>query len=223
MSTLKEKKAELLAKLAKQRAKQKEEIFTIPTVKLSDKEEKQLSAKEKKEKAKKTFIPSSKILADRSKADDKMREFIGNLKNLTDKDFDMSSGYTKSFISAGYNLFVGSYIKDAIKQADDPNTNRKEIEEEAINEWMNMPMFSKKIWLLKGYGEEKNAEFGRKKFAEDIENYAFSEQLLDNIFSLYLDGDIKYNEFISTWRASLSKETKEDMEKKVEGDVSQNV
>ena len=74
MSTLKDKKAALLAKIARQKAKQKEQVFTIPTIKLS--------SQDKQRKAEKTFIPNTKSLAKKAKSEDGMREFMAELNGL---------------------------------------------------------------------------------------------------------------------------------------------
>ena len=102
MSTLKDKKAALLAKISRQKAKQKEQVFTIPTIKLS--------SQDKQRKAEKTFIPNTKSLAKKAKSEDGMREFMAELNGLGD-DFDMPpGGYENKIVANGFNLFVDTYV-----------------------------------------------------------------------------------------------------------------
>ena len=54
MSSLKDKKAALLAKIARQKAKQTEQVFTIPTI--------SLSSSDKQKKAKKNLYSQRKII-----------------------------------------------------------------------------------------------------------------------------------------------------------------
>ena len=188
MSTLKVKKAELLAKIAIQKAKQKEQLFTIPTIKLL--------AKDKQQKNKNKSIPNTKVLDIHAISDDKMREFMKEVYDLDNTDFELPSGgvYTNPIILNGYKLFIKSYVNDQEK------------------EWLSIPLFSKKIWLLKGYVIMKGVEWDKKKFIEDIEIIANSNDILNDIISSYLKGNVKYGKFIEYWKSTRDdKKIKQDI------------
>ena len=211
MSTVKDKKTALLAKLAKQKAKQKEQIFTIPVIKLT--------AKGKQQMIQKTSIPNTKTLDVRVKNDDKMRNFMTELSGLGDSDFDIIPTITSNtitsntIISNAYKLFTYSFKKDSI---DDPTTNVDQ-QKSSEKEWIDTPIFLKKIWVLKSYGLEKNAEWGRKIFTENVEQIALSDDILNDIISTYLNGSIPYYKFIANWKIQRGsdKVTKEDIEKQL--------
>ena len=97
MSTIQDKKAAMLAKIARQKAKQKEQTFTIPNIKLS--------AKEKQHKAKKTFVPTTQSLAKKSKTEDSMREFFAEVDKLKGNDFVQSQPYTNKIVYRKITLF----------------------------------------------------------------------------------------------------------------------
>jgi len=123
MSTIQDKKAALLAKIARQKAKQKEQTFTIPNIKLS--------AKEKQHKAKKTFIPTTQSLAKKSKTEDSMREFLAEVDKLKGNDFVQPQPYTNKIVYNGHQLYIKTYVKDAILAEYDPNADIDVIENQA--------------------------------------------------------------------------------------------
>jgi hypothetical protein len=209
MSTVKDKKTALLAKLAKQKAKQKDQIFTIPLIKLT--------AKGKQQMAQKTSIPNTKTLDVRIKNDDKMRNFMTELSGLGDSDFDIlptsNTIISNTIISNGYKLFTYSFKKDSI---DDQTTDQQQSSG-GETAWIDTPVFQKKIWVLKSYGLEKNAEWGRKIFTENVEQIALSDDILNDIIGTYLNGSIPYYQFIANWKLQRGsdKVTKKDIEKQL--------
>ena len=195
MSTLKDKKAALLAKIARQKAKQKEQVFTIPTIKLS--------SQDKQRKAEKTFIPNTKSLAKKAKSEDGMREFMAELNGLGDDDFDIPpGGYENKIVANGFNLFVDTYVKDAVLASDDPDVDRDEIREAAKTAWIELSTFNKLSWVLQGYGSQKDSEWGRKQFVMEVLRNIRDEDTLRSFINNYLEENIAYSKFVTYWKAN---------------------
>ena len=194
MSSLKDKKASLLAKIERQKAKQKAQVYTIPDIKLS-------SADEQK-KAKKTFIPNAKSLAKKSKVEDSMREFLAEVNSLNADDFDIPpKGYTNKIVSDGYSLYMDTYNKDAIEAEDEENPDISGIHKKADDSWLELPVYAKSIWVIKGYGNAKDAEWGRKQFADLVDRTIYNEIALHKFIDDYLERDISYDKFVTHWKA----------------------
>ena len=211
MSTSKDKKAALLDKIARQKAKQKEKFFTIPTIKLS--------SQDKQRKANKTFIPNAKSLAKKIKSEDGMREFMTELNGLGDEYFNMPpGGYINTIVFNGYKSFIDNYVKDAIQEYDDPDVDRDEIKESAETAWTELSTFNKMIWVLQGYGAQKDAEWGMKQFVMEVRQNIRDEDTLRSFINNYLESDIAYSKFVTYWKANKAnkgdKEAKEAISSK---------
>jgi hypothetical protein len=195
MSTLTDKKAALLAKIARQKAKQKEQVFTIPDIKLSSHDKQRI--------AEKTFIPNTKTLANKAKFEDEMREFMTELNGLGDKDFDTPpGGYKNIIVLNGHKSFINEYVNDAVKASDDPEVDRNEIRTIASRKWDSLSTFNKLIWAIQGYGIQKDAEWGRKQFSMDVKRNIKSEDDLRSFINKYLEDNISYDKFVSHWRSN---------------------
>jgi hypothetical protein len=196
MSTITDKKTALLAKIARQKAKQKEQVFTIPDIKLSSHDKQRI--------AEKTFIPNTKTLAKKAKFEDGMREFMTELNGLGDNDFDKPpGGYKKVIVFNGHKSFIDDYVNDAVKAYDDPEVDRDEIRTIANTKWTGLSTFNKLIWVLYGYGVQKDAEWGRKQFVMDVKLNIRSEDVLRSFINMYLEDNISYEKFVTHWRANM--------------------
>jgi hypothetical protein len=211
MPTLKDKKAALLAKIARQKAKQKEQIFTIPTIKLS--------SQDKQRKAKKTFVPNSKFLAKKANYEDNMREFMTKLNGLSDDDFDVppNGNYNNVIVSNGYKLFIKDYVKNAVNVSDNPNVDRDEIQNTAKNAWTSLTTFDRLIWVLNGYAAQQDGEWGRKQFVLEIKQNVRSKDVLYSFINIYLGNDYPYDRFVNYWKANREKE---EIQAEIDDDVA---
>ena len=198
MSSQKDKKAALLAKIQRQKAKQKEQIYTIPTIKLST-----------VEKQRKAYLPNIKTLAKKSENEDNMREFLTGVNNLSEFDFDIPpNGYNDPIILNGYNSYISAYKMDTIDEDNSKNHDFVKIKKDAQTNWIKLPLYRKKIWVIKGYSEQKNAEWGRKQFADLLIRIIHSETTLNKFITDYLEMNLSYDKFITFWN-NKSTETQE--------------
>jgi len=173
----KSKKAALLARIAKQKAKQKQKIFSIPKIKLP------------RHKTKRRFVPTVKSLAKRATAESKMREFMRELIDLKSTDFEM----TNPLVRDGFFEFRSFRQRET-----DEELSSREIEEE----WSKISLYNKLLWIIDGYANKYQAEWGRKKFAEQIKTYLKNEETLLNFISDYLAGDLTYDRSLDAWLES---------------------
>lgn len=212
MSSFKDKKAALLHKIQRQKERQKHQLYSIPTIKLS--------TSDKKRKASKTFVPTIHTLTKKSKAKDSMREFLAEVNGLNENDFDIPpGGYINPIVLSGYKLYTSTYIKDAISaEGLSGNPDLSEIRNKSEFNWLNLPLYSKIIWVIQGYGSKKDAEWGRKKFTDFIQMTLNSEEDLRKFIDTYLERDIAYEKFITFWnntaKSGTSKISKEEKEEK---------
>jgi hypothetical protein len=195
MSTSDDKKTALLAKIARQKEKQKEQIYTIPTI--------VLSVSDQKRKAEKTFIPNTNLLEKKAKYEDQMREFMKEVNNLGDDEVISRSNI---IVENGYKLFIDMYVKESFLDADDPTIDRNELKKDAKEEWLKLEKISKLIWVIKGYGVQKDAEWGRKQFTLEISKIIKSEDVMDNMIKKYLEGNIPYGKFVVYWKSIRGKD-----------------
>jgi hypothetical protein len=209
MSSIKDKKAALIAKIQRQKEKQKKQIYTIPTIKLS--------SADANRKAMKTFIPTDKSLFKKSINEDSMREFLTEVNNLNVDDFKSNDSYTQ-LVDIGYKLYISVYTKDFINAADDVDTiqNLNDIKSSAKAEWLELPLYKKMIWVIKGYGNKEDAEWGRKQFSLILSRTIYNEDNLRKFIEDYLIRDISYDKFIDHWKSQQSdEELKESVEREI--------
>ena len=161
--SINKKKADLLAKLKRQKEKQKKKVFTIPKIKLT--------ARDKKRKAEKSFVPTSKTLVKKSKHEDEMREFLASVNSIGDDDWRYEENvddeiliYGNKKINDAYKEFVKEQVADAIRL--DEDADREELNTTARNAWRNLSTGDKMKWIIIAYGRDPSAEWGRKRFTD---------------------------------------------------------
>lgn len=188
MPSLKDKRAANLAKIAKQKQKLKDQVYTMPKIKMS--------STDIKKKAQKTFIPNEKSLTKRSKNEDNMREFLSEVNNLTLDDFDIPpGGYKNQIVASGYKLYETTYISDTVKNPEQ-EIYRTDIIKKANSLWLELPTIQKLLWVIKGYGYKKDAERGRKQFTDKLSLVTYTEEALHKFIDNYLSRDIAYSKAI---------------------------
>lgn len=207
MMSLKDKKVSLLEKIARQKAKQKEQIYTIPTLPLSVSEKKKIN---------KTYIPTTKNLAKNSDNEDKMREFLAKVNGLSEEDFDKPlGGYKNQEILKGYNEYMSVYVKDAIDK-DKSEFKLSDVQEESENSWLKLPLIGKLKWVIKGYSTQKDAEWERKQFVKKIDMTIYTYDQLHKFIDDYLERDVPYTKFIDYWKSQKGeKEIRADIEEEI--------
>jgi hypothetical protein len=219
MPSLKDKKAALIAKIARQKAKQKEQVYTIPTI--------SLSTNDKKTKVNKTFIPNTKTLVKSSKNEDKMREFLATVNGLTEDDFDITpGGYTNPDILNGYTEYMSTYQKEAVVAEDSPNFDLFDIRRQSENSWVELSFINKLKWVIKGYSTQKDSEWGRKQFAINIDQTIYTSENLHKFIDDYLERDVPYTKFINYWKSQRGEkevraDTEEEISREKENEIDQ--
>lgn len=193
MSTNKKKTA-LLAKLNRQRAKQKKKVFTIPKIKMT--------AMDKKRKAEKSFIPTSFTLAKKSKSEDAMREFLTSVNDLGDDDFtfdidDDMFVYSNKSIADAYKTFIKEQIADAIRL--DEDADREELNLKAKRAWAVLSVGDKMKWVIIAHGRDPKGEWDRKRFADEVNFNIRTEELLRQFIQDYIASNITYDKFLQSW------------------------
>tara|TARA_Y100000389_G_scaffold137821_1_gene135471 strand:+ start:6339 stop:10571 length:4233 start_codon:yes stop_codon:yes gene_type:complete len=209
MSTTKNKKA-LLEKLKRQKEKDKKNVFTIPKVKPS--------SQEKKRKIKKTFIPTKSTVLEKSKTEDNMRDFLASVISLTDQDFDFNPeddviNFTNPSIQKGYKEFKNDRLLSALEI--DDSIDKQLVNEESKKLWSELPKGHKMIWVIVGYGREPRAEWGRKKFTNEILLRIKTEENLEKLIEAYIKSNVTYDRFLDKWFESGGKETLEILDKEL--------
>ena len=207
MSTTKNKKA-LLEKLKHQKEKQKKNVFSIPKFKPS--------AKEKKRQVKKTFIPTKSTLLKKYTSEDNMRDFLASVISLNDQDFDFDPedkvvNFTNPSIQKGYKQFMNDKLLSALEI--DDSVDRNLVNEESKKLWSELPKGQKMIWVIVSYGREPKAEWGRKKFTDEILLRIKTEEDLEKLIEAYIKSNITYDRFLDKWFESGGKEALEVLDK----------
>ena len=210
MSAIKNKKA-LLEKLKRQKEKQKKNVFTIPKIKPS--------AKEKNHKASKSFIPTSKTMLAKSTSEDKMRDFLTSVISLTDIDFEFNPTddviiFENTKVNNGYKEFVKDRIITALQINSD--SDRQLIKEQSKLLWSQLPIGQKMIWVIVAYGNEPTAEWGRKKFTNEILLHIKSEDDLRKLIEGYILSNTTYDRFLDKWFESGGKDALNLLNKELE-------
>lgn len=208
MSTTKNKKA-LLEKLKRQQRKQTKNVFTIPKIKPT--------AKENKRKLK-TFIPTKSSLLQKTTSEDNMRDFLASVMSLNDQDFDFDPedkdvNFTNPSIQKGYKQFMNDKMLSALEI--DDNIDRNLVNEESKKLWSELPKGQKMIWVIVGYGKEPTAEWGRKKFTDEILLRVKTEEDLEKLIEAYIKSNITYDRFLDKWFESGGKEALEVLDKEL--------
>jgi len=203
MSTTKNKKA-LLEKLKRQKEKQKKNVFTIPKIKPS--------SQEKKRQIKKTFIPTKSNVLEKSKTEDNMRDFLASVTALTDQDFDFNPeddviNFTNPSIQKGYKEFKNDRLLSALEI--DDSIDKQLVNEESKKLWSELPKGHKMIWVIVGYGREPRAEWGRKKFTDEILFRIKTEEDLEKLIEAYIKSNVTYDRILDKWFESGGKEALE--------------
>lgn len=191
MSTTKNKKA-LLEKLKRQKEKQNKNVFTIPKIKLS--------TQEKKQQAKKTFIPTKSTMLKKSTSEDNMRSFLVSVIALTDQDFETEDNllqFTNPNIQKGYTEFMNDKLLSALQI--DSTIDRHLVNEESKKLWRDLPKGKKMIWVIVGYGNDPKAEWGRKKFTNEILLRIKTEEDLEQLIEAYIKSNTTYDRFLDKW------------------------
>jgi hypothetical protein len=197
MSSLKDKRVANLAKIAKQKQKLKEQVYTMPKIKMS--------TSETQKKAQKTFIPNEQSLATRSKNEDNMREFLAEVNRLTPDDFDIPpGGYTNPIVATGYKLYETAYISDTVKNPEQ-EIYRTDVIKKATDLWLEIPTIQKLLWVIKGYGYKKDAEWGRKQFTDKLSIVIYTDDALQKFIDNYLSRNISYTKSIDYQQSQLGK------------------
>lgn len=174
MSSLKDKRVANLLKIAKQKLNLKKQVYTISKIKLS--------TVDLQKNVRKTFIPNEKSLAKSSKNEDNMREFLSQVNNLTLEDFDIPpGGYTNKIVADGYKLYRTVHIKEL---------NNVE------GSWLELPTIQKLLLVINGYGNRKDAEWGRKQFTDQLSLVIHSETDLHKFIDNYLANNVSYSKTI---------------------------
>ena len=211
MSTNKNKNA-LLAKLERQKAKAKAKVFTIPKIKLS--------AKEKKQKTEKSFIPTSKTLEKKSKSEDEMREFLASVNDIGDSDWkfedDETFVYDDKKINDAYKAFIKDHVTNAINL--DEDADRTELNAKARNAWKNLSTGDMMKWVIIAYGLYPSAEWGRKQFTQEINLNILTEEHLRKFIQDYINSDITYDKFIQPWLQNKGKEAVDFADEQIEAE-----
>ena len=134
--------------MKRQKEVQKEQVYIIPTIKVS--------ASHKNRIAQKEIVPNVKYIANKSVHEEKMRAFLVNVKKLTDDDFIIPDGgyplvKTINMIVTGYRFFVSNSIQELINSGYEENITDS-MREDITKERIDLPLFFKKLWVIKGYG-----------------------------------------------------------------------
>jgi len=193
MSTNKNKTA-LLAKLKRQKAKKKKKVYTMPKIKMS--------AMDKRRKAEKSFIPTSKTLMKKAKYEDGMRQFLTSVNNLGDDDFTFEIDndmfhYSNKIVHNAYQTYIRAEIDEAILL--DEDANREELQVESKKAWNSRTIGDKMKWAIFAYCNDPKAEWGRKKFCSDIHFNIRTEKHLRQFIEDYIASNITYDKFIESW------------------------
>ena len=192
MSTNK-KKAALLAKLKRQKEKQKKKVFTIPKIRLS--------TRDKKRKAEKSFVPTTTTLAKKSKSEDEMRAFLASVNDIGDSDWRLDDDkiiiYTDKKINNAFEAFIKDHVSDAIRL--DEDADRKELNAAAKDAWRNLSTGDVMKWIIIAHGLDPYAEWGRKQFAEEVNFNIRTEEHLRQFIQDYLNSNITYDKFLQSW------------------------
>ena len=204
MSSLKEQKAKILAKLAKQKANKQKKIFKIPKL--------HLSSTEKKKQVQKTFIPTEKTLIKRSKDEDQIRIFLTEVNNLTEDDFINPTvqenilndylTYDNKIVNDGYQLYKKTFIRDSAISVDPEDFDRESIVKQINKDWMESSLRTKLIWVLKGFAALKTSPWGMKNFVDSIASNIRSHAMLQKFINDYLASNSRYDKFIERWEVS---------------------
>jgi hypothetical protein len=201
MSTLKNEKAILLAKIERQKASKKEQKYTIPSIIPSGSRQ-----------TNKTFIPNEKSLISKSKYEDNMRDFMSQVGRLVDSDFILDndqSTYDNKIILDGYNSFIETYLIEKTSIESEYKPDRIEIKRDAINKWVQSITYTKLLYVLDGYSKLKGAEWSRKKFINDIKMYIRSEDELKSFINMYLYSSDSYEKFMIQTRNNKRDDVKQ--------------
>lgn len=211
------KKSALLAKLARQKAKEKKNVFTIPKIKLS--------ARDKKRAAEKSFVPTTNTIATKSKHEDEMRLFLASVNGMGDDDwryeenaYDEILVYNNKKINNAYKSFTREYVSDAIKL--DEDTDLQELKSAARTAWINLSTGDKMKWIIIAHGRVPSAEWGRKRFADEINFNIRSEEHLRQFIRDYIDSNITYDKFLDIWLQDRGKAASVLVEKEVNDEDS---
>ena len=200
--SINKKKADLLAKLKRQKEKQKKKVFTIPKIKLT--------ARDKKRKAEKSFVPTSKTIVKKSKHEDEMREFLASVNSIGDDDWRYEENvddeiliYGNKKINDAYKEFVKEQVADAIRL--DEDADREELNTTARNAWRNLSTGDKMKWIIIAHGRDPSAEWGRKRFTDEINFNIHTEEHLRQFIQDYIDSSITYDKFLESWLQNKDK------------------
>ena len=209
MPTTKNKNA-LLEKLKRQKQKQQKNVFTIPKVKST--------TKEKKRQVKKTFIPTKSTLLKKSTSEDNMRDFLSSVMSLSDEDFDFDPedkivNFTNPSVQKGYKQFMNDKLLSALEI--DDSIDRNLVNEQSKKLWSDLPKGQKMIWVIVGYGREPKAEWGRKKFTDEILLRIKTEEDLEKLIEAYIKSNTTYDKFLDKWFESGGKEALEFLDREL--------
>ena len=211
MSTMKDKKASLAERLAKQKAKQQKQVFIIPKIKPT--------ASEQKAKYKKTIVATEKSIVKTSKEDDAMREFLSAVNSLTENDFefpvdkDMEGNDTKIYfypnkiINDGYKLYVKKFTSKIHDEElyEDEKISSEDILQEANDEWESETFLNKLFFVIEADAVKKNisdtSSWNRQNFVNDLKIKLRSPEVLKKFIEDYLNSSKTYTNFMEEWES----------------------
>ena len=128
-----------------------------------------------------------------------MREFLAEVNGLTVDDFDIPpGGYTNVIVLNGYNHYISTYTKDAVIAEDGQDFD---IRKKSVESWLELSLIEKIKWVIKGYGVQKDAEWGRKQFVDSIDLFIYTVTKLHKFIDDYLERNVLYTKFIDHWKA----------------------
>lgn len=236
-STPQNKKA-FLEKLAKNKKKLEENAFMIPDLPPMVKNIKTPKGKPLHVPIGKTTVKTTALILKLSKPEKKMREFFQSLLDLTDNDIESNIELENGIkvpedplVYSGFEEFVISevypddkkrpqWIKDFFNNL--VNKDEK-LAKKYSREWNTQSTTWKKGWIMRAYGSEKDAEFGRNSFIQTLHS-TLGRMSLFKFINDYLKSDTKYSEFFPVWMANTGHgaKVKEMHQKQAKIDMRQN-
>jgi hypothetical protein len=198
-----------------------DKIIKKPTKKVREDILKKLAVEIQKENKKKSNIPNISILqknktrVEKTKSYDKLSKFLSDFLELTNNDLQISSqndddeitpyNFDKQIVTDGYKYFLNESLSTS--EENDKKLAIKELRER----WTNSTELTKLFYILDGFANKKEIEFGVKNFFRKIKNQITNPTMLKNCFKSYLTEGEHYDKFFDNWFINKVREVKDNM------------
>jgi hypothetical protein len=198
-----------------------DKIMKKPTKKFREDVLKKLALEIQKENKKKSNIPNISILqknktrVEKTKSYDKLSKFLSDFLELTNNDLQIDSHYDddeitphnfdKQIVTDGYRYFLNESLSS------DEDKDKKLAIKELREIWTNSEELTKLFYILDGFANKKEIEFGVKNFFRKIKNQITNPNVLKNCFKSYLSEGEHYDKFFDNWFTNKIREVKDNM------------